>query len=63
MYKPPDPEKAGNYPLMTLPGKEVMCFNNVGYEFDGKLPDESNVGNHFTTIALLVVARYTEQHL
>ena len=37
-YKPPDPEKAGNYPLMTLPGKEVICFNDFAYEWDGKLP-------------------------
>ena len=45
VYKPPDPEKAGNYPLMTLPGKEVITFNDFAYEFDGKLPDVTSVGN------------------
>ena len=45
-YKPPDAEKAGNYPFMTLPGKEVICFNDFCYEFDGKLPYESTVGHY-----------------
>ena len=35
-FKPPDPEKAGNYPMMTLPGKEVITFNDFNYEWDGK---------------------------
>ena len=45
VYKPPDPEKARNYPLMTLPGKEVITFNDFAYEFDGKLPDVTSVEN------------------
>ena len=35
-FKPPDPENAGNYPMMTLPGKEVITFNDFNYEWDGK---------------------------
>ena len=30
-YKPPDPEKPGDYPLMTLPGRKAITFNAVSY--------------------------------